>query len=138
MAFTIRTREQLFAVAVGMARAQEDRGIHPAAAIRFGLISALLAMAGIPQPDWVSGFRTLTQQAALRTVVGFDGKFLKPAQRSWHTRGLAYDLRVASPSFNVFALLWTALGGRDGRDFLSPDPGHLDFPIKGLEPEAAF
>jgi len=138
MAFKINTRQQLIALAIGIARAQIAVSIRPEAAVRFGLISALFIAAGIPVPAILSGFRTLTQQANLRNVRGVGGEFLQPARRSWHTRGLAFDLDQSSPTIDVFANVWRLLGGRAGSDFASPDPGHFDFPIEGLEPSPAF
>lgn len=138
MAFEIKTQQQLIALAIGMARAQVAASIRPEAAIRFGLINALFIAAGIPPPLLLSGFRTLVQQANLRNVVGSDGQLLKPARRSWHTVGLAFDLDRTSPSIPLFGALWRLLGGRVGADFASPDPGHFDFPIQGIEPSPAF
>lgn len=138
MAFEIKTQQQLIALAIGIARAQIAVSIRPEAAIRFGLINALLIAAGLPAPILISGFRTLQQQANLRNVRGADGQLLKPARRSWHTVGLAFDLDKSSPTLPLFAALWRLLGGRVGADFDSPDPGHFDFPLSGITPSAAF
>lgn len=138
MAFKIRSQQELIALAIGIVRAQIAVSIRPEAAIRFGLIAALLIANHLPVPRIISGFRTLRQQANLRNVVGSDGQPLQPARFSQHTVGLAFDLDQDSPTLPVFALIWRLLGGRVGSDFTSPDPGHFDFPVAGIEPEAAF
>lgn len=128
MAIQIRTFEQFVAVALGVARAQVSFNIRPEAAIRWGIISALMAVNGLAVPSIISGFRSLEKQAELAAL---NARFpnatdARPvARRSWHTVGLAFDVPTSSPDFEVFAFLWKRLGGRDGRDFLTPDPWPL-------------
>lgn len=128
----ITTLAQLLALAEAGAQYQIGQTIHPQAAYRYGLAGAILAAAGLPVPAVLSGYRSLAQQKALHD------QGLKAARNSWHTLGLAFDLDTASPTFPLFAALWKALGGRDGRDFSDPDPGHVDFPLQGITPQAAF
>jgi len=135
---TIRTQEELLALATGMARAQIDQQMHIQAAARHGLVGALMVAIGLSVPEIISGFRAHSFQAGLREVKGNDGQFLQPARRSWHTRGLAYDLDQSAEFFDIYAILWKLLGGRDGRDFSNPDPGHFDIPVAGLEPDPSF
>ncbi len=138
MARRPQTFDELIALAVGFAQAQIVEQIRPEAAIRFGLIQSILFASGRPLPRKISGFRTLTQQAALRNVLGADGQPLQPARQSWHPEGLAFDVDQGSPSIPTFARLWKALGGRSGIDFRSPDPGHFDFPLAGIVPKPAW
>jgi len=130
--FKITTVDQLLALAEAAAQYQIRQTIHPQAAYRYGLIGAILAAVGLAVPMELSGYRSVAEQKALHD------QGLKAARNSWHTLGLAFDLDPGSPTFPLFAALWKALGGRDGRDFLDPDPGHLDFPLQGITPPAAF
>lgn len=137
MAIQIRTLQTLLAFAVSAARVQISRGNRPESAIRYGLISAILIALGRPVPAIISGFRTLDEQRILwqnnrRFPNASDARPV--AVRSWHTLGLAYDLDHTSPSMPLFEALWRAMGGRVGRDFATPDPGHVDFPLPGIEP----
>lgn len=141
MAIQLRTAEQFIAWAVGIARSQVTNGIHPEAAIRFGIVSAILVALGRPVPAMVSGLRTLARQRELWELNRRfpNARDARPvAERSWHTEGLALDIDANSPSTPLFEALWRAMGGRVGRDFRTPDPGHLDFPIQTIIPRSIF
>lgn len=141
MAFQIRTLDMLLALAVGSARAQVALGIRPEAAIRHGLVSAILLAVHTPVPAVISGFRTVEEQRKLfENVRRFpNASDARPvALRSWHTLGLALDLDSTSPGLSLYEALWRALGGRVGRDFTTPDPGHVDFPLPGIQPPSIF
>jgi len=120
---------QFLTLATSELETQLKNSVRIEAAIRFAVIAAIFIMFGFKMPELLSGFRTLADQRLLRQRLG-----AKAATRSWHTVGLAFDLDPAAPTFDVFARLWVILGGRDGRTFRTPDPGHLDFPIEGITP----
>lgn len=128
MANTIRpkTDAEFLALVQAAYDYQTRQLMHPQAAIRYALIGSLLAAAGIPVPAVISGVRSAEKQRQLIN----EGK--STACASWHLGGLAYDLDTNSPGFDVFARIWKLLGGRDGRDFADPDPGHVDFPTDSV------
>lgn len=138
MARRPQTFEEIRDLAVLFARGQIGEKIRPEAAALYGITMAVLLAFGIPLPQKISGFRTLEQQAALRRIRAVAGGYLQPAQYSWHTVGLAFDFDTRSPGLSAFAFVWRRLGGRVGSDFSSPDPGHFDSPVAGIEPQAAF
>lgn len=122
----IRTAREFAALAQAAYDYQLRQTMHPAAALRYAIIGALLTVAGIPVPEVISGYRSPQRQAELIS----QGK--TNACRSYHMGGLAYDLDTSSPGYEPFAALWKVFGGRDGRDFSDPDPGHVDFPLDSV------
>lgn len=129
MATTFRPRNdrEVLALIQAAYNYQTRRLMHPAAALRYAIIGTILAAAGIPVPATISAVRSAQKQRELI----HEGK--TDACRSWHLGGLAYDLDTSSPGFEPFARLWKIFGGRDGRDFQNPDPGHLDFPLESVQ-----
>lgn len=130
--FRPTTQQELLALAVSIANPLATRGTRPEVALRYGLLAALLFAVGVAPPAVISAARTHAEQKKLHEL----GR--PTARYSWHTRGLALDVDTTNPSFPIFAALWKLLGGRDGREFETPDPGHLDFPIAELQPDASY
>lgn len=94
---------------------------------------------GVQAPPIVSGYRDPARQAELyqRWLQGEPG-ISKPARQSWHLEGRAIDISKNHWLFPYFEWLWDyGKFGRNGRDFVSSDPGHFDIPGPHL-PNPAF
>lgn len=124
---------ELIALAQGIASAQVRMNLHQEVAIRYGLLAALLIAGGLTPPAIISGYRTHAEQRQLHNA----GR--PAARRSWHTLGAAIDVDASNPTYQLFAALWRALGGRVSDDFSTdPHPGHLDFELPGVAPSPSF
>lgn len=101
--------------------------------------TALLAQRGFiepERPDIISGYRSRSEQLELwqKWESGRRaGIKAKPAERSWHMAGLAWDVETGVNGFTEYADFVIALARasqiplRDGRDF--GDTGHFAVPM---------
>lgn len=121
-------------------RANEAFGQAVQAAKRSGLIDRAALSHGVGAwwvtltrrdvPSITSGFRSLDRQGELldRWESGDRaGLISRPACRSWHTVGRAWDVDRDAPAFEFYRLVVGNLSGvRDGSSF--GDRGHFDIP----------
>ena len=117
----------LLSIAQGIFAGLQNLGIHPQAAARYAAIATVMKAYGMEAPRIISGRRTAAEQRELK-----DRYPDRAASCSWHTAGLALDLDYMAAGYPMFAELWAATGGRDGRKFSKPDIGHVDIPVDGV------
>jgi hypothetical protein len=118
-------------------KAAETWGLEPGTAARYGVIDAIFrAYTGRGAPPIISGYRSpgKTRDLLRRWEAGDPSVRFKPASRSWHMAGRAFDVH-SDDRLPTMQRLWELLGGRSGVTF--GDNNHFDLP--GPErPQPAF
>lgn len=112
----------------------EDAGLVRRATWIHAVATYWLARIGFDfpaRPDIISGFRSPERQAELleRWLAGDrQGIAARPACRSWHTVGRAWDVQTQVQGFQWYRYFCEYLGARWGGRFSSPDVPHFDLP----------
>lgn len=110
-----------------------DKGLTPMTAYVYTLMAWNWELiSGQTAPQITSGRRSRAHQLRLRRR--FDagdrrGLVVRPALKSAHVEGIAFDIRSGSHT-QVFAAWIKEIGGRWGGDFSTPDPVHFD--LRGI------
>jgi hypothetical protein len=122
--------------------AWNEWGVFPEVAARIGVVSVIMEIFGQEMPTIVSGFRSIEKQRCLRVnwdagrQVNFECSMpvARPATRSFHTGGLAVDVRVRDPGYAMFKRLWMMMPGAVWGG--PTDPGHFHYKLPFYTPEA--
>jgi len=105
-------------------------GLNRTAAIEYTVLSYWASANGYPVLPILSGNRTQARQDVLRGLWDSgrrQGLSVRPARRSMHTGGGAWDLAGSKESLRIYGYLATLRPNvRWGGAFGTPDPVHFD------------
>lgn len=119
---------------------RDEFRLDPEVSHPYSMVAAAIEiLLGQAAPGIVRGFASAERQRELFALwlQGDPRVTFKPAARSWHLVGRAFDLRTGSSTFDAFRVGWSVMTrgfGRDGASF--GDLGHFDVPGDQLPPAA--